>query len=255
MMSASATSPLSSKLHIDRHITYWLRCLKTYLPSHYSSNDNNRLSLAFFTVSALDLLQNLHERTVAQERADYIAWIYHCQHANGGFRGSPATYLGNRTDNRNEKWDPPNLPATYFALLSLLILGDSLQGVRRRETLEWLPTLQREQGGFGEEVIEGRIEGGSDMRFCYCAAGVRWILRGKGGKTMPGGVRDIDVDALVQFINSCEVCQMTSVYHHFQVVLIGLQSYDHGFADEPYHEAHGMQLKLSRSSIPLIQVS
>src|SRR5256885_7096621 len=167
----------------ERHITYWLRCAKTYLPEGYTSTDSTRLSLAYFIVSALDLLNILDTKVTGEERQSWIQWIYHCQVLEGGFRGSTATDFGNekRTD-ENRYWDPANLPATFFALITLIVLGDDLSGVRRRECLEWLPKLQRKNGSFGETIGEnGTIEGGSDLRFCYCAAGLRYILRGTYG--------------------------------------------------------------------------
>lgn len=198
--------PDTSQLSTGRQLTYWKRCLKTYLPHMYTSNDCNRMTLAFFIVSALDLLDLLRDASTEQERNDYINWVYHNQHPAGGFRASPAMDLANTMTADNGHWDPANLPATFFALATLLILGDDLQRVKRRECLQWLPQLQRpEDGSFGETLGEGgRIEGGHDTRFSYCAAGVRWILRG----TVEGavdGVQDIDVDAVVRCIRASEV--------------------------------------------------
>src|SRR5262245_11452053 len=105
----------------DRHIRYFLRCLKTVLPTEYMSNDSNRMTLAFFTIAGLDLLGILDTNTTPAERKGYIDWIYHCQVPSGGFRGFTGTDFGaeKRTFD-NECWDPANLPATYFALATLL---------------------------------------------------------------------------------------------------------------------------------------
>ncbi|TKA63719.1 hypothetical protein B0A49_06955, partial [Cryomyces minteri] len=201
-----------------RHVTYWLRCLKTFLPNVYTANDSNRMTFAFFVVSALDLLDCLVPHTTAAEREGYAQWIYHCQHPAGGFRAFPGTDFGERRSAQNECWDPANLPATYFALATLLVLGDDLERVKRRECLAWLAKLQRPDGGFGETLVNGRIEGGSDTRFGYCATGVRWILRG----TVEGpveGVEDVNVDQFVQCVRLSE-------------------TYDGGISDAPFHEAH-----------------
>ncbi|MCJ1253144.1 hypothetical protein MMC24_000951 [Lignoscripta atroalba] len=204
----------------ERHVKYFLRCLKTFLPTGYTSNDSNRMMLACFILSALDILGVLQERTTPLERKEYVDWIYHCQHPEGGFRGFTGTDFGKLRNEDNAQWDPANLAATYFALGALLVLEDDLERVKRRECLRWLAKLQHKDGSFGEVLGEGaNIEGGRDVRFCLLAALVRWILRG--GKA---GVRDetvdFDADALAEFVKSS-------------------QTYDGGIAKAPYHEAHG----------------
>jgi len=190
------------KLDKKRQTQYFLRCLKTYLPHPYTSNDSNRMSLAFFIVAALDLLDQLTPNTTAQERRDYIDWVYRNQHPGGGFRAFPGTDLGEHTTEENACWDPANLPSTYFALCLLLILGDNFGRVRRRECLDWLPRMQRSDGSFGETLVRGEIQGGHDSRFGYCAVGVRYMLAGdKRGGQEP----DIDVDVLVRCIRMAEV--------------------------------------------------
>lgn len=195
----------TSRLNKARHVKYWLRCLKTYLPAAATPNDSNRIPLAFFIVSALDLLDSLHSNTTAEERAEYINWVYKCQHPHGGFRGFTGTDFGALRSEENAHWDPANLPATYFALATLVVLEDDLSRVKRKECLEWLPGLQRPDGSFGETLGEGAtIEGGIDMRFCNCAAGVRRILRGKGA-ALEQDIKDVNVQGLVQYIRSSEV--------------------------------------------------
>ena len=49
---ASMTRPT---IDIQRHIRYFLYCLRT-LPTPYTSLDTNRLTVAYFCVSGLDLL-------------------------------------------------------------------------------------------------------------------------------------------------------------------------------------------------------
>ncbi|KAI1907050.1 geranylgeranyl transferase type-1 subunit beta [Ophidiomyces ophidiicola] len=203
----------------DRHIKYFLRCLKTFLPHQYTPNDANRMTLAFFVVAGLDLLGYLHTGLSASERQGYIDWVYHCQVHSGGFRGFTGTDFGDakRTSN-NECWDPANLPATFFALVTLLILGDDLARVKREDCLNWLQTMQRADGSFGEVLgPNGEIAGGRDLRFCCCAAGIRYILRGKNPNLL--AVDDIDSWKLRSF-----VCAS--------------QTYDGGFAQAPGLESH-----------------
>ena len=185
----------------ERHVKYWLRCLKTYLPNGYTSNDSNRMMIACFILSALDLLGILYEKTMSTERDEYVDGIYRCQRSDGGFRGFTGTDFGEMRNEDNKEWDPANLAGTYFALASLLILGDGLQRVKRRECLDWLVKLQDKDGSFGELLgAEGNIWGTRDVRFCFFAALVRRILRGEADE-----IPDIDVEGLAGFVKSSQV--------------------------------------------------
>ncbi|CAG7926603.1 unnamed protein product [Penicillium olsonii] len=203
----------------ERHVKYYLRCLKTFLPSAYTSNDSNRMLLAYLTLSGLDVLGVLETKTTPEERSSYINWLYHCQVPTGGFRGFPGTDFGSDRRNKdNEAWDPANVPATFFALVNLLVLGDDFSRVKRKECLEWLPSVQRNDGSFGELVgPDGSLGGARDLRYCCCAAGIRFILRGRGDGLED--VPDIDVAGLVSFIEAC-------------------QTYDGGMAESPFCESH-----------------
>ncbi|KKZ58606.1 protein farnesyltransferase/geranylgeranyltransferase type-1 subunit alpha [[Emmonsia] crescens] len=210
----------AAALRKDRQIKYFLRCLKTFLPHQYTSNDSSRMTLAFFTVAGLDLLDALDGNLSPAERKGYIDWIYHCQVPSGGFRGFSGTIFGDsiRTP-ENECWDPANVPATFFALMALIVLGDDLSRVNRRECLLWLVRMQREDGSFGEVLGSGgQIEGSNDLRFCCCAAGIRYILRGKDVDYLRD-IGDIDVGRLISHIEAC-------------------QSYDGGFSVSPMTESH-----------------
>jgi len=163
------------------------------------------MTLAFFIVSALDLLGALFTRTTLEERQDYIDWVYSCQHPDGGFRGFPATDFGDRRNDENAVWDPANLPATYFALSLLCVLKDDLSRVKRKQCLRWLRSVQRPDGSFGELLgADGRVEGGNDTRYGYCAMGIRWILRASVFGVVEGE-EDVKVDKLVECIRKAEV--------------------------------------------------
>lgn len=120
-------------------------------------------------------------------------------------------------------------------------------GVDRVRTLRWLRRLQRpEDGSFGEAVYDppalptaattdsqdgggnnnkkiekaaAVVAGGRDMRYCYLAASVRWMLRGDLPPDDDDYVEDIDVPALVAHIHRG-------------------QTYDGGFAESWQHESH-----------------
>lgn len=195
-----------SKLNIERHIQYWQRCLKTLLPTQYTSTDSSRMSLGFFILSALDLLGAGADTIPDDQRAGIRDWILQCQHPNGGFCGSPnhryPDELYADVGNGREQMDPANLPATCFAILSLSFVG-TLEKVKRKECLKWLKSLQREDGSFGELITkDGKIEGGRDMRYCFVAMGVRWMLRGDLNDQQED---DIDIEKLVGHLRAGQV--------------------------------------------------
>ncbi|KAI9693657.1 MAG: hypothetical protein M1822_002928 [Bathelium mastoideum] len=176
------------------------------------------MSLAFFIYAALDLLNALEASVTPAERAEHVDWIYRCQLPEGGFRAFPGSDFGKLRNDQNRKWDPPNLPATFFAMQTLAVLKDDFHRLDRRGILEWIPNLQREDGSFGQHVVNGIIEGGHDSRFGYMAAGIRWMLRGNIEGPLDG-IRDIGVERFWRCIEQA-------------------QTYDGGISDAPFHEAH-----------------
>jgi geranylgeranyl transferase type-1 subunit beta len=178
---------------------------------------------AFFIVSALDLLGLMDgeakSKITSEEKQGWVEWVYHCQHLEGGFRGFTGTILEEGEGNgKGSEWDVANLPATFFALCVLLILGDDLTRVSRMKCLNWVKKLQRQDGSFGEVLSSGeRIEGGRDLRFCCCAAGVKYILGEEGAGE--GDEVGLDEEKMVGYISRC-------------------QSYEGGFSEGPYREAH-----------------
>ena len=201
-----------SKLNIELHIQYWQRCLKTLLPTQYTSTDSSRMSLGFFILSALDILGAIGDVIEDKQRADIKEWILKCQHPNGGFCGSPNHRYPDKfyvdVGQGKEQMDPANLPATYFAILSLSFVGE-FKLVKRRECLRWLNTLQREDGSFGELITgNGKIEGGNDTRYCFIAMAIRWMLRGDVNGQQ--GEEDVDVEKLVDNLRAGQVGYMST---------------------------------------------
>jgi geranylgeranyl transferase type-1 subunit beta len=189
----------------ELHTKYWKRCLKAVLPTGYTANDSSRMTLGFFTLCALDILDQQKNLLSEKERVDIRDWILSCQHPNGGFCGStnhrfPDSYYAD-VGHGKQLMDPANLPATFFAILSLTFVGN-LNQVRRRDCLKWLKKLQRDDGSFGELLTaDGTIQGGRDMRYCYVASVVRWML---GGDQL-SKEEDIDVDKLVDHLRNGQV--------------------------------------------------
>ncbi|ROV89383.1 hypothetical protein VSDG_08659 [Cytospora chrysosperma] len=265
------------------HLRYWQRCLRTFLPHHYTPNDSQRMTLGFFIIAAIDLLSpsSASPSTSATapatatsppdqqqqqqqpqpptkpiltptDRRNLRQWVLACQHPDGGFCGSPTHVFPPHQHRDTMGMGNANIAATYFALLLLAMLAEdddgdddggaaegTFAGVHRAKTLRWLRRLQRsEDGSFGEVVYElpalagqhqaggeeeGKggttttiVGGGKDMRYCYLAATIRWILRGKGEDEE---VEDIDVDALLAHIRRS-------------------QTYDGGFSESFRHESH-----------------
>ena len=193
------------------------------LPDAYQSSDASRMSLGFFIVAALDILGVLHNTNEQQavisndEHQGWIDWIYSCQVPDGsGFRGFPGTDLAERRSVDNQEWDPGNLPNTFFALVTLLILGDKLQRVKRDDLLTWLPGLQRSDGSFGELMSSSGIEGGRDLRYCCCAAGIAYILQGSHDDPRH---KSINQNTLIDYI-------------------LNSQHENGGFAESPFREPH-----------------
>lgn len=192
----STTEPSFDKA---RHIKYWKRNAGL-LPEPYTSGDAGRLSLGFFIVAALDLLGALDTVSSEADRAAWIDWIYSLQVPSGGFRGFSGTNLGARRNIYNSHWDPANLHNTYMGLVTLLVLGDDLSRVRRKECLRWVKSLQKPSGCFGEMIGEDdEILGKDDLRSSYCGAGIVYIL---------SDVRDkeewLNKERILRFVANCQ---------------------------------------------------
>lgn len=179
------------------------------------------MTLAFFIISALDLLDILDTQINAAERGHYVDWIYQCQHPLGGFKGFTGgdVGLGNEMTQRqvgyaegknirNNRWDSANIAATYFALVNLVVLGDDLSQVDVEACWRWVRGLQLDDGSFGEGMgSEEEILGGKDVRFCYCALGIRWILSHLPGNSLRvDGGEDVELEKVVRFVETSQVC-------------------------------------------------
>ncbi|KAJ8304361.1 hypothetical protein KUTeg_017944 [Tegillarca granosa] len=139
----------------QKHIKFFERCLQI-LPTRYSSLDTNRMTVAFFALSGLDMLDALDK--IEKDKKNIIDWIYSLQLlpdddesnlCNCGFRGS--TTIGNsftpEEAQKNPIWlDSGHIAMTYTALASLLILGDDLSKVNKKAILAGLRQLQQKDG-------------------------------------------------------------------------------------------------------------
>ncbi|KAL5004408.1 hypothetical protein ScPMuIL_017864 [Solemya velum] len=185
----SAPAPAQEFLK-DKHVKFFKRCLQV-LPPQYSSLDTSRMTIAFFALSGLDILDSLSE--IEADRDNIINWIYSLQLLPDkqetnldqcGFRGSST--LGNSSDPDKARkapipHDSGHIAMTYTALASLLILGDDLSRANKTSILAGLRKLQLQDGSFCP------VPAGSenDMRFVYCASCISYILDDWAGIDMP----------------------------------------------------------------------
>lgn len=201
-----------------KHVKYFQRCLDV-LPSRFASFDTTRLTLAFFAISGLDLLESLD--VLNEDKSRIIDWIYcmqvlPCKDGSNlhrcGFRGSSTLAL---TKKENEvhpallpiPYDCGHIAMTYTALACLVILGDNLSRVDRKGVIAGLRALQLSDGSYAAHVDGSE----NDMRFVYCAAAISYILQDWSG---------MDVTSALKYIR-------VSI------------SYDHGIGQGLHTESHG----------------
>lgn len=227
-------NPEPPTLDIDRHLKYWKMCLRSPLPGAYLSNEGNRMALAYFIINSITILTPPgSERTPLiplEEKRKIREWILFHQHPGGGFSGTSSLVFPLHV---YDEWDSEagtrsleqsglaNIAATLFALQLLALLSDedtaedAFKGVDRPKLLRWLKRLQREDGSFGEvlRLLPGKgwlIAGGNDMRYCYVATAIRWMLRGDVMRGEPGWVEDFDTESLAGYILKTQVCTSLS---------------------------------------------
>lgn len=188
------------------------------LPSRYQVLDSNRLTIAFFALSGLDVLNAL-DRLTSPSKEEIIEWIYSLQVISNkagtnikkcGFRGSSTNGVPTPNSSKSESFhdfDSSHIAMTYTGLACLLILGDDLSRVDKYGCLQGVKALQMKNGSF-ESTLDGSE---NDMRFIYCACCIC---------TMLDDFSAIDKDLAVKFI-------------------IKSKCYDGAFGQGPGNESHG----------------
>lgn len=188
------------------HSKYFARCL-TVLPSQTSSLDNSRVTVAFYSLGALDLLHSI-PIGLPYKASELIAWIYSLQLTTEsgacGFRGSSCAITSRTSPNA---YDQIHITMTMTGLLSLLLLGDDLANVQRSRIAASLTHLQLPSGAF----LATPLSTENDLRFVYCACVIAFILNDWSG---------IDQDRCTKFILQC-------------------RTYEYAFGQVPGAEAHG----------------
>jgi len=208
------------RLTISRHAKFFKRTLQV-LPGSQAIYDTQRITIAYFALSGLDLLDRLD--MVQDERQQIIDWLYHAMIAPSsttsssatinddllrkcGFRGSAALKLST-TSEPSHAYDHGHVAMTYTAVASLVLLGDDLARLDRRAIVAGVAALQLPDGSY-KAALQG---GENDMRFLYCASALCSMLDDWSG---------MDRDSAVNYV----------------VKSVG---YDGGIGQGPGLEAHG----------------
>uniref|UniRef100_A0A5B6ZQT8 Geranylgeranyl transferase type-1 subunit beta n=1 Tax=Davidia involucrata TaxID=16924 RepID=A0A5B6ZQT8_DAVIN len=215
MDSKKRSSSCSNSLSFfdkDRHIRF-LEMMYQLLPSDYQGQEINRLTLAYFAISGLDVLGALDR--VDKERV--ISWVLSLQaHPkneaelnNGQFYGFHGSRSSQFQPNYNGVWIPngSHLASTYCALAILKTFGYDLSLIDSQSILKSMKNLQQPDGSF--MPIHTGAE--KDLRFVFCAAAICFMLENWSG---------MDMEKAKEYILNC-------------------QSYDGGFGLIPGSESHG----------------
>ncbi|KAK9466684.1 terpenoid cyclases/protein prenyltransferase alpha-alpha toroid [Lipomyces arxii] len=208
---------------VNRHAKYFQNSLRL-LPYQYTPTDTSRLALAFFSISALDLINclpnddnGIDTLIKKEEVKQWIDWVYDANlvPTKDAFRCAPASAVSVSTvksDTNPDPWnyDVGHTAGTYFALGILLILRDDLSRLDRPGMMKWLSKCQRQDGSFATGVLESKFNfdglthlfGERDLRFGYCSNAARWII---GGDILSkqGLAPDINIDTAKEYIRSC----------------------------------------------------
>ncbi|XP_057813740.2 geranylgeranyl transferase type-1 subunit beta [Cryptomeria japonica] len=197
----------------ELHVRSLLAMLED-MPSGYQEQENHRLTLAYFAISGLDILNALDQ----VDAKKVTNWVYHLQilpsdkeDKNGffyGFQGSSAHILKDM-DGVNFN-NGGHLASTYSALSILRIMGDDLAQLDKKILLKSMKNLQQFDGSF--TPLHTGAE--TDLRFVFCAAAICFMLNDWSG---------MDMHKALGYILSC-------------------QSYDGGFGLSPGLESHGLHV-------------
>lgn len=87
----SAPSANISKILFSKHKAFLKRCLNCF-PAEYQSLDTTRLTLLFFVVSGLDILDAVDELP-ASRKLELIDWIYNFQLTTKNGKNYPGLQL------------------------------------------------------------------------------------------------------------------------------------------------------------------
>ncbi|XP_022746949.1 geranylgeranyl transferase type-1 subunit beta isoform X4 [Durio zibethinus] len=195
---SSISSPSSPLLYIDidRHVAF-LEMMYNLVPYHYQSQEINRLTLAFFTISGLHLLQAL-DRVDKDRVANWVLSFQahprsRAEVTNGQFYG----FHGSRTsqfppdENGVSAYNAGHLASTYCALAILKMVGFDLATLDKESILISMRNLQQPDGSF----MPLHVGAETDLRFVYCAAAICFMLEDWSG---------MDIEKAKEYISNCQ---------------------------------------------------
>ncbi|XP_050387162.1 geranylgeranyl transferase type-1 subunit beta [Argentina anserina] len=210
----------------EKHVTY-LQMMYQFLPHQYQTQEINRLTLAYFVVSGLDLLQALDcidKNAVADWVLSLQAHPRDVDEVNDGqfygFYGSRSSQFSQDDSNVGLGSSISNLASTYCAIAILKIIGYDLSSIDSELLLKSMRNLQQPDGSF--MPIHTGAE--TDLRFIYCAAAICHML---------GDWSGMDKEKAKEYIINC-------------------QSYDGGFGLTPGAESHGGAIYCGITSLQLM---
>ncbi|GFP96746.1 geranylgeranyl transferase type-1 subunit beta [Phtheirospermum japonicum] len=196
------------------------------MPSAYQGQEINRLTLAYFVVSGLDILSALDRI----DKEAVINWVLSLQAhpksettlENGqfyGFHGSRSSQFRSN-DNGAEILNGSHLASTYCALAILKTVGYDLSLLDTELLVKSMKNLQQPDGCF----MPIHTGGETDLRFVFCAAAICSMLKNWSG---------MDREKAKEYIINC-------------------QSYDGGFGLIPGSESHGGATYCAVASLELM---
>lgn len=198
-----------------------------------NSKPKYRVTIAFFAVCGLDVLERLHLLSDEMKK-EIIDWVYSYQIVpsesgpkTGGFVGSSTLNIANADENcgtHRYKWG--HLAMTYTGIAILVTLGDDLSRLNRKAIVEGVAAVQRPDGSFSA-TIEGSEH---DMRFVYCAAAICAMINEWGG---------VNKKTLAEYIRNSLVRLVVSMIMWYSERKIMFQRYDYGVSQHFEMESHG----------------
>lgn len=209
----------------EQHKKYFRRSLDL-LPSESAMFDYSRLTILYFVLIGLDILNGLDSLTDNYKR-EIIEWVYklqlvpeqNCPEHKCGFMGS-TTVIHLKNHSGYEKYCESNVAMTYMALCILITLGDDLSRVNKLAILQGVAALQKPDGSFKSNYEYGE----SDLRFVYCSLAICSILNDSSS---------VDVSNAIKFISNCF-------------------NYDGAFGQNPGTESHGGSTYCAIASLSLL---
>ncbi|KRZ78780.1 LIM domain-containing protein jub, partial [Trichinella papuae] len=195
--TGGTANPITDLMNRADHVQYLLSHLYE-LPDIYLDQYSNRLTLLYFVLSGLDILDAM-DNISANEKSKIIDWIYSLQvpikqAASGDDCGFLAAHVNMRAPSGNEDLPELNtghLVMTYFAILCLGILGDNFERLDFNLIKKFVKGCQMESGCFRSDKIGDE----QDMRFLFCGVAICKLL---------DDFSYIDVSKTTSYIKQCQ---------------------------------------------------